>query len=318
MVMGFIGDDGKVKTVGTANPLPTTGGDGVGGGGLTDEELRASAVPVSMAAVPTGGATSAKQDVTHADLAAILAKQIATPATEAKQDTALTDLGGVTETAPASDTASSGLNGRLQRIAQRLTALIALLPTSLGQKAKAGSFAVTLASDQDALVVVGSDNAPIVGTFQRPNDTSGYAANDVVSNNATTTTLTTLTNMARVAGGGGYIAGARLSMDDKSKTPRFRVHLFNANNPTVAADNAQHKSVHADESKRVATFDLPAMTTAADTTNSDRSAAADWTLRIKFTCAAGSRDLYYFLECLDAYTPAAQRNFSLTLVTDPN
>lgn len=40
--------------------------------------------------------------------------------------------GAVDETAPASDTASSGLNGRLQRIAQRLTSLIALLPGALG------------------------------------------------------------------------------------------------------------------------------------------------------------------------------------------
>lgn len=32
-------------------------------------------------------------------------------------------LGGVTEAAPASDTASSGLNGRLQRIAQRLASI---------------------------------------------------------------------------------------------------------------------------------------------------------------------------------------------------
>lgn len=36
-------------------------------------------------------------------------------------------LGAVNETAPASDTASSGLNGRLQRIAQRLSSLITLL-----------------------------------------------------------------------------------------------------------------------------------------------------------------------------------------------
>lgn len=41
-------------------------------------------------------------------------------------------LGALTETAPATDTASSGLNGRLQRIAQRLTSIIALLPTALG------------------------------------------------------------------------------------------------------------------------------------------------------------------------------------------
>lgn len=37
-------------------------------------------------------------------------------------------VGIVTETAPASDTASSGLNGRLQRIAQRLTDFLAAAP----------------------------------------------------------------------------------------------------------------------------------------------------------------------------------------------
>lgn len=52
-------------------------------------------------------------------------------ATETTLGATNTEIGGLTETAPASDTASSGLNGRLQRIAQRITSLIALLPTSL-------------------------------------------------------------------------------------------------------------------------------------------------------------------------------------------
>lgn len=43
-----------------------------------------------------------------------------------------TKIGALTETAPGTDTASSGLNGRMQRVAQRLTSLIALLPTALG------------------------------------------------------------------------------------------------------------------------------------------------------------------------------------------
>ncbi len=88
-------------------------------------------------------------------------------ATDTKQDAAATLTGAVNETAPASDTASSGLNGRLQRIAQRLTSLIALLPTSLGQKTKANSLAVTLASDQDALPVTGTfwqATQPVSGT----------------------------------------------------------------------------------------------------------------------------------------------------------
>jgi hypothetical protein len=41
-------------------------------------------------------------------------------------------LGGLTESAPANDTASSGLNGRLQRIAQRVSSMIGLLPAALG------------------------------------------------------------------------------------------------------------------------------------------------------------------------------------------
>lgn len=53
-------------------------------------------------------------------------------ATSAKQDTANTRVGDVAEVSPATDTASSGLNGRLQRIAQRLSSLIALLPNALG------------------------------------------------------------------------------------------------------------------------------------------------------------------------------------------
>jgi len=61
-------------------------------------------------------------------------------------------LGAVNESAPGTDTASSGLNGRLQRIAQRITSLIALLPTSLGQKSQAASFAVTLDSTQQTFL----------------------------------------------------------------------------------------------------------------------------------------------------------------------
>ena len=64
--------------------------------------------------------------------------------------------GAVTETAPVSDTASSGLNGRLQRIAQRLTSLIALFPSALGQGTMATSFKVVLPSDQSAIPIQSS------------------------------------------------------------------------------------------------------------------------------------------------------------------
>lgn len=55
-------------------------------------------------------------------------------ATEAKQDSQITLLGDVVEAAPGTDTASSGINGRLQRIAQRISSLI----TAVGSPFQAG------------------------------------------------------------------------------------------------------------------------------------------------------------------------------------
>lgn len=71
-------------------------------------------VDVASSALPTGASTSAKQDtiIGHVDGLETL-------------------TGAVDETAPATDTANSGLNGRLQRIAQRLTSFIALVPSAL-------------------------------------------------------------------------------------------------------------------------------------------------------------------------------------------
>lgn len=50
-------------------------------------------------------------------------------ATSTNQSTLNTRVGDLTEATPASDTASSGLNGRLQRISQRLTTLIGVVAT---------------------------------------------------------------------------------------------------------------------------------------------------------------------------------------------
>jgi hypothetical protein len=84
------------------------------------------------------------------------------PVTIATDDGLQAKLGIVTETAPASDTASSGLNGRLQRIAQRITSLIAQLPASLGIKTAANSLSVTLASDQATVPVSLATNTPTI------------------------------------------------------------------------------------------------------------------------------------------------------------
>lgn len=115
--------------------------------------------PVSASALPlpTGAATSANQATLNALLPASLggkAEAASLSVTTATDDPSIARTGIVTETAPASDTASSGLNGRLQRVAQRLSSLIALLPASLGGKTAANSLAVTIATDDPLLAAV--------------------------------------------------------------------------------------------------------------------------------------------------------------------
>lgn len=101
----------------------------------------AKPLPVSVkdSALPTGAATETT---------------VGTRLSESDFDT---KVGSLTETAPATDTASSGLNGRLQRIAQRITSLIALLPSAL---TGSGNFKAAIV-ESTATVQVQSNSANI-------------------------------------------------------------------------------------------------------------------------------------------------------------
>ncbi len=122
VVEGLVAPNGTPGYKKGANPQAITGSayqalDTVISGTVAVSNLPVTQ-PVSAAALPlpTGAATDALQ-------------------------------GALIEAAPATDTASSGLNGRLQRIAQRVTSLIALLPASIGAKAGTGSLSVVPATD---------------------------------------------------------------------------------------------------------------------------------------------------------------------------
>lgn len=152
--------------------------------------------------------------------------------------------------------------------------------------------------------------------FTRPSDTNAYAIGDVVSDSTSATTMQAIANAARVSGGSGEIMGIRLSTDKKSINPRIRVHFYSTNGATVSADNANWQDKYADVGKRIAYYDMPAMTTGADTSNSDMSRSVDMTMQIPYVCAATS--LYFVLETLDAFTPASGEKFTLTVFLKRN
>jgi hypothetical protein len=108
------------------------------------------------------------------------------PTTGSTADNAL--VGAVTETAPANDTASSGLNGRLQRIAQRITSLIALVPASLGAKAAGASLSVTQAGYEYETVAAGQ-TAQVLGATGATGDFLSHVVLQPATTGAGTTTI---------------------------------------------------------------------------------------------------------------------------------
>jgi hypothetical protein len=113
-----------------------TGGGGGGGGGAVTIASGAVASGAYASGAIASGAYAAGSIAAGAVVQLPSTIGVKLTATSLSTTIATDDavLGALTETAPATDTASSGLNGRLQRIAQRLTSLV----TALGTPFQAG------------------------------------------------------------------------------------------------------------------------------------------------------------------------------------
>lgn len=264
-------------------------------GPVTDAQLRASAVPVSgtfyqatqpisasALPLPSGAATEA------GNLASILAKLPATPATAAGQ-----------------------------------ASILAALPASLGAKTGATSLSIVPASD--AAYVLGASEAHIgqvagstsivSATFARPADTTAYTALDTLSTSTSAPAVLTFNNAARVSAGSGYAVKACLETDQTANTARYRLHLFNAA-PTAINDNSPFTLLWASRTGYVGYLDFDAMTT--EGTGSTAAASLNASARLGFVCASGDRNLYGILETKDSFTPASAQNFFVELTIESN
>lgn len=310
-------------------------------GPLTDTELRASAVPVSAASLPlpANAATSAKQDTAQTSLTSIdgklpaqgqaLAAASLPVVLPAAQVSALTppaaitgfalesggnlaalvsEVGATNETAPGSDTAPAGQNGRLQRIAQRLSSLIALLPSALGQAAMSASSPVTMASDQTP-VPVGSSIAQPTASFTRPADTTAYTIGDVVCNSTSAPVVLTFANMARVNGGAGVIAAFQMVLGSNPSTkPTYDLMLFDTA-PTIDNDNAQFTPTDAEMLKFVGRIQL-SVPTVGDTSGTGTNCVYVSNDPLTYKCDAASTSLFGVLVARNAVTPASADTYN--------
>jgi hypothetical protein len=228
--------------------------------------------------------------------------------TTATDDVLVPQLGIVTETAPASDTASSGLNGRLQRVAQRLTSLIALLPTSIGAKASTGSLSVVLATDQATVPINQVTSAfDVAVSATRPADTTAYTANDVVGPTAAALTFATV----GVSGATTMITGAQLEIDVSaipSGMTNFRLYLYNVTPPSALADNAAWDLPSGDRASFLGYIDLG---TPADLGSTLYCEVTNINKQMKLSSA----NVYGYLVTNGAYTPNSASVYTITLHT---
>jgi len=203
---------------------------------------------------------------------------------------------------------------------------------SLGLATAAGGSGVTvtgavtisaaLPAGENFIGQTGGTVAMVSCEFARAGGSAVYSIGDEIANSVTagSVVLMEFANAVRVNGGTGYIVGVKITTNVKSLTPSIRLHLYNASNPTVAGDNALHIEKYADTGKRLGMMDMPAMTTAADTANSDMSCTTDFGGQTNgvhcVVAAAGTRSIWGLLETLTAFTPVAGQLFTVTLFID--
>lgn len=188
------------------------------------KDAAGSTVAIEKPITPGRAAASASRPVALATEDKAVLDLLATSANQSAQTTL---IGSVTETAPASDTASSGMNGRLQRIAQRIASLIALIPTALGAggglKVDGSGTALPVSASAGELHLgeVGGNTALIAVTFTL--DTSAYASGDVLA------IPTVLTAALRKTDGTGILQSITLNDEDDQGVALYVV-IMDANN----------------------------------------------------------------------------------------
>jgi hypothetical protein len=159
-------------------------------------------------------------DVTEGAIADAAVSAGATGSVSAKLRSISRDVGALTETAPATDTASSGINGRLQRIAQRLTTLLAVFPTTIDTNsgAKSASTLRTVHATDDTMIGALTETAPA-------NDTASSGLNGRLQRIAQN--ITTLISSSLIAV--GNVASAATDSGNPVKTGG----KYNSTKPTL-------------------------------------------------------------------------------------
>ncbi len=179
-------------------------------------------------------------------------------------------------------------------------------------------------------VKIGGKFLTFTASFTRPANTTAYTAGDVVSNSATTTVLMTFGNVAGQGdsdkgvtsnpGGSALLVKGLLYTDLKTETAQYNLTLYTVvagdgtgNTVIIPADNAPDATYYANAAYDLGTISFPAVSEAADTTNST-GAKGLWTgTPLPVLTLAPDVAIYGKLVNMTGTTPASGQNFTVKL-----
>lgn len=156
----------------------------------------------------------------------------------------------------------------------------------------------------------------VTGSVTRPNDTTQYAAGDVITNSTSVPTVITFSNCAGYQGGGGWITGMVLvDSANQATKPTLELWLFDTSY-TPANDNAAFAPTDAVMATclGVVSFDTVyvGLATVGADGNSLQLPDAD-ELPVEFKTLGNSRHLYGVLVVRNTYMPVASETFTIRL-----
>jgi hypothetical protein len=262
----------------------------------------AAAPNVTLPATGTGTATPLIETIDTSGTGAGPQRQVTTISDRAGGT--VDSIGGLTETAPASDTASSGLNGRLQRIAQRLSSLIALIPAALSP---AGN------------LLVGSKIANPSSVLTRPANTTAYTAGDLVASN---TTAGSIVVPSIAAAGGAAGSGSLLSFRLLTNATTgmggvaFAIEFWSAAPTFTNGDNGAY-AIATGAATWLGSATVANMVQVAD--GAYGVAVPDTVAAIDFALASGT-SIFWTLQVTNsgAFTPTSGQTFTLAAAAQQN
>jgi hypothetical protein len=158
------------------------------------------------------------------------------------------------------------------------------------------------------------DRTLVQATLTRPDNTTAYAAGDVIADKATEPSVASIV-VGRVSGGGGIIRSAKVvgSANQATKAD-LEIWLFSVE-PTAMEDNAAFDPTDAELLKLVAILDM-----GSTPTEGNVGSGADGNvvyqkgdLAVPFACAPSDQNLYWVLVVRNSYTPVAQEALTLIL-----